>query len=740
MKKLILIPAVYFFVLFSVFSKVSFENPQINKDGKILFSVKHELSGTASYKTLFCTEAAKPSAVKILTCFPEKMELLSGGSVLQVRNRYGIARYSFGDSKLTWISTFSEFPSDSKCLEQESVSSDGRWIAYLKKTGFVKSQLILKDAVTSAEVVLDENAEFSYEKIPAEWSPDGKFLVYEKNGVLYFCEPTSAFSETHISEEFRKIGLGTISSVAWANSKTLVYINGGVIYKISTNELYTRGLYSSIVGAGAVIGRLPLGFDDKKDRFWINESLSRIVTVKADSIISSYRINGIVNSNAESLYSKPFSNEIGSSVEYKVFWTSKDEQILWVRLVGNNGEKKAGIFRFSGELKLLALVENPGNPEISPDGKKIAFTSDGKLYVYEIDSWNECAAIGDERIVSYLWNGNNAIIAGGTTTVRNFPLFVSRRITDGGKILFLSSVKSAYWKNEDSDTVCALSAQEASSFYIYDQFKNSWQAALPGNYDFVTSTQNGKYRVFVGRTGNPKFENALFIRSLLGKSSNAPMFKETVVTDGKVKRVALIFDAVDNAEGVSSVLSVLADYGVKATFFLNGEFIRRYPKETNQIAKSGHDCGSMYFAVTDLTEKKFVYDEDFIRRGLARNEDEFYSATGCELSLLWHAPFYKSNAMIRKAGDSSGYRYVEAGRLSFDTFTLEKAASGKYWYLESKDIISVLAENASDGMIIPVNLGISEGTRSDYLYEKLSLLIGALLDEGCQFVLVQSLK
>ncbi len=728
----------FFAFIFSAISEISFDNPQINESNKILFTVTHDLTGTHSYRTLFTVDAANNKKVDVLTCFPEKMELLSDGKMLQIRNRYGVARYSFVDSNLTWISRFSTFPSDAKCLEMQSVSSDGKWIVYLKKTGSVKSALVLKNAVTSEEKILDYNAEFSYESVPAKWAPDGKFLVYEKGGLIYFCEPNAVFKETEVSDEYRKIGNGTINSVAWANAKSIIYVSGGVIYKISTNELYTRGLYSSVVGTGAVLGRLPLGFDERKDRFWVNSDLTRIITIRADSIISSYRINGVMNSSAENLYSKPFSNEAGTSVDYNVFWTGGDSQILWVKLIGNSGEKRVGIFRLSDNLKLIKIVENPGEPDLSPDGKKIAFTSNGSLFVYDVDTWTECAELTGEKIVSHIWNGNNSIIAGGESFVRSISVLSGKKSLGSGKILFLSSVKSAYWVN--GETVCALSSGKASSFYIYDQFKKSWRESAVGESEFSPSIQNADYRVFVGKTGNLHYENTLYVRSLRGSGFTKAVFEESARNDVPLKRVALVFDALDNAEGVSSVLSVLSDYGIKATFFLNGEFIRRYPKETNQIAKSAHDCASMYFAATDLTEKKFVYDEEFIRRGLARNEDEFFSVTGCELSPLWHAPYYKSNEKIRKAAEESGYRYIEAGRLALDTFTLEKAASGKQWYLNARDIVTVFAENVTDGMVIPVNLGISGGTRTDYLYEKLDLLIGSLLDEGCQFVLVQSLK
>ena len=147
----------------------------------------------------------------------------------------------------------------------------------------------------------------------------------------------------------------------------------------------------------------------------------------------------------------------------------------------------------------------------------------------------------------------------------------------------------------------------------------------------------------------------------------------------------------------------------------------------------------MFFTNADLTTKGFVVDEDFIRRGLARNEDEFYAATGKELSLLWHAPFYRSNDSIKKSGEACGYRYVEAGRFSLDTITLEEAALGRPGYLSASQMISFYAENATSLSVIPVSTGISSGSRTDYLYEKLDLLIGTLINEEYEIVDVTEL-
>ena len=44
-----------------------------------------------------------------------------------------------------------------------------------------------------------------------------------------------------------------------------------------------------VVGVGVVIGRLPLGFDGRKDKFWVNSLINQIVTVNSNSVVSSYK-------------------------------------------------------------------------------------------------------------------------------------------------------------------------------------------------------------------------------------------------------------------------------------------------------------------------------------------------------------------------------------------------------------------------------------------------------------------
>jgi len=60
--------------------------------------------------------------------------------------------------------------------------------------------------------------------------------------------------------------------------------------------------------------------------------------------------------------------------------------------------------------------------------------------------------------------------------------------------------------------------------------------------------------------------------------------------------------------------------------------------------------------------------------------------------------------------------------------------------LSAKELVKLYVDAASPNMIIPINVGAPDGTRKDYLYEELSLLIGNLLDLGYDFTLVRNLK
>ena len=206
------------------------------------------------------------------------------------------------------------------------------------------------------------------------------------------------------------------------------------------------------------------------------------------------------------------------------------------------------------------------------------------------------------------------------------------------------------------------------------------------------------------------------------------------------RHAALVFDAMDTVEGLPEILYTLSTYNIRATFFINGEFLRRHPGAVNEIVKAGHQTASLFFTSWDLSGTGYRIDEDFIIRGLSRNEDDFYNATGQELTLLWHAPYYTVSPLILDSGAKAGYRYVLPDVPVLDWVTREHERLMPGLYLDSADIIDSIMKAKKPGSIIPVRIGKVAGSRSDYLYEKIDLLVNALMEAGYAPVSVDTLQ
>jgi peptidoglycan/xylan/chitin deacetylase (PgdA/CDA1 family) len=677
------------------------------------------------------------------------MELLQGGQILQLRNRYGTARYYRESADLVWITgsqvagsdgtTASYIPIDPVRQEPYSVSPDGSWLCYVRKTAAASGQLIIKDTRNFTEVVLASGTEYSLEQVPVRWSPDSSILVYEKQGAIYFTNPKNAFASVQISETYRKIGIGKIANVYWPTAKTLVYIYDDLVYTISSNEMYTRALYSDMVGIGKNVGRLPYSFDENRDRFWTSDDGLEVVMLQNNRTLWYMELDGTDFSFVSTLFSYPFVNVPGTAIRFDVFWTPVTSgvqvPVIWISQL-KNGVSESYVYRLKRNddqqnvyFSPLPMPVTVSKPQLSPDGTLLAFIGEQGIHVYDLARWKQLYALSDEKIVNYVWADSSSLYLGGTETVRYWQC-ASKTLST----LFLSSAQRYAWSGTDGDIVVGNSA----GYFVYNDNLNTWSTSKT----VITRkavTQNPYWRVFSGESANRYFSNALYIRSLTGQTVTKPLFPDSARRMADRPKVALAFDAFDNADGLTHILATLQKYGLKTTFFVNGEFLRRYGNAVQEIVAAGHECGSLFFTSADLTASGFVVDEDFVRRGLARNEDEFFSRTGSELTLVWHTPYYRSTEAIRKAGALAGYTYVEQGLAPSDWISLERAATQKIEYQSASRIIENLIPRLKNGAFIPIVTGLSEGTRTDYLYEKLDVLIDAILQAGYDIVPVTQL-
>ncbi|OJF77555.1 MAG: hypothetical protein BKP49_00790 [Treponema sp. CETP13] len=739
-----------FLPLFAMSESLSFSGLDLNSNNELLFSAKTS-SGLYTWNNLYRATlinekneiAASKEDPTLLTCFPLKMDVFLEGRFLQIRNNDGVFLYSKNKKTLEKISSSSSLhnsPQNSAKIRDNlaniSVSPNGKWICYFERTSPAKGKVLLSNTSTGGKFILAENAEFSFEEIPVIWCPDSSFVVYEKEGHLYFVNPKDAFAENLIDEKYRSIGPGNIGNVKWASSKKLVYISHDLVFSIMTNELYTRALYSELVGVGDICGRLPSAFDGKRDKFWINENCNRIVLVDNQHTLWYMELKKSDSdaSYVKTLFSYPFVNVPGTAYNFNIFWSqsSSGEQIpiVWIELF-RNGVKESYVYRLVKNteenyawFEALPLPSFVHDPQLSPNGKSLAFIANDFIGVYDLVGWKERARFSGENMVSFAWVDSNSMYVGGINTIQYWDY-----VSDNKNVILLSSANKYAW---DGSTGRVLAECYAGN-YFYNTETKTWEKTETV-ISRKTLSRNAFWRAFIDESRNNEYENAIYIRSLSGANTTKPLLQAFYTPDPESKKVALIFDALDNSDGISQILMVLNKYGLKATFFLNGEFIRRFPNVVKEISNSGHECASMFYTVANLTSDTFIPDKKYIMRGLARNEDEFYQLTGKELSLAWHAPSYVYSDIIEEASDEAGYSYVKSSVKTGDTNTIEKAARTGTPYISSGTIVENLAKEFEDKQIIPISCGLSYGTRPDYLYNKLDELVSALLGQGFKIV------
>lgn len=723
-----------FFSATLTYPQITFSNPILNSQSEILFSVTHNHSGEISYSTLFSANLnEEKSEPCILTAFPEQMGLLSNGKTLRLKNRYGISQYSLDTGILTHTNkdNNNKIPSESVLHGAESISPDGKWICNIEKKGPASGKVIIRNASGYTETILIPELEFSYTEVPVKWSADSSLLIYEKEGILYFTEPDAMFKTSQIPEYLRKIGPGSINSVYWASDKKLIYITNDLVYSIPINEMYTRALYSDFMGIGTIIGRLPFSFDSS-DTYSVNTNCNRMFIAKANGTFYYMRLPGNPSFNPL-LHTGTEIVALGETSKFQIFWDGLSP-IIWIEKSKGN-EITSKVFKLEQDETSLKKINlstpnKAQKPILSPNKEKVLFTDKTNVFVYSISQWKQLYNINYEPIISYLWNDSDSIYLGGEYSVSKWELLGGQ--TGTLRFLFPSSANNYSWNPDNNNPVVFF--QEVG--YEYEKENSTWKksdlTSIP-----KSTTGNNKYRVFLGTSPNADFTNAPYVRYLTGPAITKILYTPAALEKKARPKVALSFDATDNADGLAAILHTLNKYNIQSTFFINGEFLRRYPDAAIQIATENHECASMFYTATDLLNSEgFIVDEAFIRQGLARNEDEFFATTGYELALLWHAPYYKANQKIIKGGQLAGYTYIGNGFTAADTITLEAFAQNDVTYLSSAEIIEKIIRQLKDKAVIPVAVGINNGTRSDYLYNKLDLLIGAILDAGYDIVTV----
>jgi len=119
-------------------------------------------------------------------------------------------------------------------------------------------------------------------------------------------------------------------------------------------------------------------------------------------------------------------------------------------------------------------------------------------------------------------------------------------------------------------------------------------------------------------------------------------------------RVALTFDAGSGAEHTPAILDALAAAGVKATFFITGQFAQSYPDMVRRMAADGHEFGNHSYTHPRFTD---ISDAD-IRSQIARTEAKVVELTGISTVPYFRFPYGARNARVTRQVNDLGYMSI----------------------------------------------------------------------------------
>jgi len=218
--------------------------------------------------------------------------------------------------------------------------------------------------------------------------------------------------------------------------------------------------------------------------------------------------------------------------------------------------------------------------------------------------------------------------------------------------------------------------------------------------------------------------------------------------------VALTFDGSSFANTAGDILDTLRTRNVKATMFLTGEFISKFPDVTRRIVGEGHEAGNHTMKHRHFTT--FSVDRTqtllpgityaIIANQLQTTESLFRQVTGTGLSPFWRAPYGEYNNIICKWALSCGYLHVgwKQGRSwkqsldSNDWIPDEETPGYKSPDQVFRKIIAIsrTKPDGVNGGIILMHLGTARARKEAQVVTILGALIDTLRSEGYSFVTV----
>jgi polysaccharide deacetylase family sporulation protein PdaB len=193
-----------------------------------------------------------------------------------------------------------------------------------------------------------------------------------------------------------------------------------------------------------------------------------------------------------------------------------------------------------------------------------------------------------------------------------------------------------------------------------------------------------------------------------------------VSTDQKV--IALTFDDGPNPTYTPKILDLLKKYKAKATFFVIGEHVVKYPQIARREVLEGHDIGNHTFTHKYLKKPTMMQ----VQNEITATQNAIYSVTGV-MPVLFRPPGGFLNQTVINVSKQAGYKII---MWSWDEDSRDWSKPG------INKIVSRVLNNAHNGDIILFH--DHTGGHSQTI-GALKQVIPELIKKGYRFVTVSDL-
>lgn len=201
------------------------------------------------------------------------------------------------------------------------------------------------------------------------------------------------------------------------------------------------------------------------------------------------------------------------------------------------------------------------------------------------------------------------------------------------------------------------------------------------------------------------------------EQSNRKIPIYSVKTDEK--KVALSFDAAWGADDTDYLLATLEKHNVKATFFLVGDWVRKYPEQVKRIADAGHDIGNHSNKHPHMNSMSKEQIKDDIMKAHSSTKE----LLGVDMT-LFRPPFGEYNNTVIETLKECGYYTIQ-------------------WDVDSLDWKEYGVQNLIDTVVKHKNLGngsiVLMHNNAKYTKDALDSIIVGLKEQGYELVPISEL-